>query len=60
MLKRLKLGRVGTTEIPINGLDVPLVLRRSRRARRFSLQVSEARRSAVLTVPSYSSLADAE
>ena len=60
MLKRLKLGRVGTTEIPINGLDVPLVLRRSSRARRFSLQVSEARRSAVLTVPSYSSLADAE
>ena len=60
MLKRLNLGRVGTMEAQINSLDVPLVLRRSARARRFSLQVSEARRSAVLTVPIYSSLADAE
>lgn len=60
MLKRLKLGRVGTMEVQINGLDVPLVLRRSARARRLSLQVSEARRGAVLTVPAYSSLADAE
>ena len=60
MLKRLNLGRAGTTEVEIGGLDVPLVLRRSSRARRFSLQVSEARRSAVLTVPAYSSLADAQ
>lgn len=60
MLKRLKLGRVETMEVPINGLDVPLVLRRSARARRFSLQVSEARRSAVLTVPAYSNFTDAE
>ena len=60
MLKRLKLGRSGTTEVPMEGLDMPLVLRRSPRARRYSLQVSEARRSAVLTVPTYSTLADAE
>ena len=60
MLKRLNLGNAGTTEVEINGLDVPLVLRRSSRARRFSLQVSEARRSAVLTVPHYSNLADAQ
>ena len=60
MLKRLNRGRSGTTEVPIEGLDVPLVLRRSPRARRYSLQVSEARRSAVLTVPTFSTLADAE
>ena len=37
-----------------------MVLRRSARARRFSLQVSEARRGAVLTMPLYSSFADAD
>ena len=60
MLKRLNLGRGETMEVQISGLDMPLVLRRSARARRFSLQVSEARRGAVLTVPVYSSFADAE
>lgn len=60
MLKRLNLGRVGTVEVQIDGLDVPLVVRRNSRARRFSLQVSEVRRGAVLTIPAYSSLTDAE
>ena len=44
MLKRLNLGRGETIEVKIRGLNIPMVLRRSARARRFSLQVSEARR----------------
>jgi len=60
MLKRLNLGRGETTEVEMRGLDVPMLLRRSVRARRFSLQVSEARRGAVLTMPAYSSFAEAE
>ncbi|MFD0988052.1 M48 family metallopeptidase [Methyloligella solikamskensis] len=44
----------------IKGLGVPVLMRRSPRARRFSLQVSEAKRGAVLTVPVYSSFADAD
>ncbi|MGV1014948.1 MAG: M48 family metallopeptidase, partial [Methyloceanibacter sp.] len=60
MLRRLNLGRGETIEVKIRGLDVPMVLRRSARARRFSLQVSEARRGAVLTMPVYSSYADAD
>jgi predicted metal-dependent hydrolase len=60
MLKRLNLGRGETTEVKISGLDIPMLLRRSVRARRFSLQVSEARRGAVLTMPAYSSFAAAE
>src|SRR5262249_22098352 len=46
--------------VKIRGLGIPLLLRRSGRARRFSLQVSEARRGAVLTMPVYSSFADAD
>ena len=60
MLKRLNLGRGETIEVKIRGLNIPMVLRRSARARRFSLQVSEARRGAVLTMPLYSSFADAD
>ena len=60
MLKRLNLGRGETIEVKIRGLNIPMVLRRSARARRFSLQVSEARRGAVLTMPRYSSFADAD
>jgi len=60
MLKRLNLGRGETMEIEIRGMDIPMLLRRSARARRFSLQVSEARRGAVLTMPAYSSLREAE
>ena len=60
MLKRLRLGRGETVEVKIDGLDVPMLLRRSPRARRISLQVSEARRGAVLTMPLYTSYADAD
>jgi hypothetical protein len=60
MLKRLNLARGETIEVKIRGLNIPMVLKRSARARRFSLQVSEARRGAVLTMPCYSSFADAD
>ena len=60
MLKRLNLGRGETIEVKIRGLGIPMVLRRSARARRFSLQVSEASRGAVLTMPLYSSFGDAD
>ncbi len=60
MLKRLNLGWGETIEVKLSGLDVPLLLRQSARARRFSLQVSEARRGAVLTVPAYTSFAEAD
>jgi predicted metal-dependent hydrolase len=60
MLKRLNLGRGETIEVKIRGLGIPMLLRRSARAQRFSLQVSEARRGAVLTMPLYSSFADAD
>jgi predicted metal-dependent hydrolase len=60
MLKRLKPGRGEALEVKIKGLGIPIVLRRSARARRFSLQVSEARRGAVLTMPVYSSFTDAD
>ena len=60
MLKRLNLARGETIEVKIRGLDIPMVLRRSARARKFSLQVNEARRGAALTMPLYSSFADAD
>ena len=60
MFKRLNLARGETIEVKIRGLDIPMVLRRSARARRFSLQVNEARRGAVLTMPLYSGFADAD
>lgn len=41
------------------GLDAPVLVRRSARARRLSLTVNEARRGAVLTVPGYTSLEEA-
>lgn len=60
MLKRLKPGRGETIELSVKGLGLPILLRRSVRARRFSLQVSEAKRGAVLTMPVYSSFAEAD
>jgi predicted metal-dependent hydrolase len=60
MLKRLKPGNGETIQVKVKGLGLPLLLRRSTRARRFSLQVSEARRGAILTMPVYSSFADAD
>jgi predicted metal-dependent hydrolase len=59
MLKRLRRGREAI-ELKIQGLELPIVLRRSARARRFSLQVSEARRDAVLTLPAFSSYGEAD
>jgi predicted metal-dependent hydrolase len=59
MLKRLRPGRE-KIELKIQGLGLPIVLRRSARARRFSLQVSEARRDAVLTLPAFSSYGEAD
>jgi predicted metal-dependent hydrolase len=60
MLKRLRPANGETVEVKVKGLELPLLLRRSARARRFSLQVSEARRGAILTMPVYSSFADAD
>jgi len=60
MLRRLRPGNGETIEVKIKGLGLPLLLRRSLRARRFSLQVSEARRGAILTMPVYSSFAEAD
>ena len=60
MLKRLRPGNGETIEVKVKGLGLPLLLRRSSRARRFSLQVSEARCGAILTMPVYSSFAEAD
>lgn len=48
-----------TFEMNADGLDAPVLVRRSPRARRISLTVNEARRGAVLTVPAHASLEDA-
>ena len=40
-----------TFEIGMTGLDRPVAIRRTRRARRLSLRINEAKRSAVLTIP---------
>jgi predicted metal-dependent hydrolase len=60
MLKRLRPGRGEALEVKVKGLSVPILFKRSTRARRFSLQVSEARRGAILTMPVYSSFAEAD
>ena len=60
MLRRLRPSNGETIEVKVKGLELPLLLRRSSRARRFSLQVSEARRGAILTMPVYSSFAEAD
>ncbi len=59
MLKRVKDEFETPLEVKVRGLDSPVVIRKSLRARRFSLQVSEARRDAVLTMPAYSSISEA-
>lgn len=48
-----------TFEMKADGLDSPVVVRRSPRARRISLTVNEARRGAVLTVPEHATLEEA-
>src|SRR5262245_5685133 len=60
MLKRLLRPGREAIELKIKALGLPVVLRRSPRARRFSLQVSEARRDAVLTLPAFSSYGEAD
>src|SRR3990172_307777 len=60
MLKRLRPGNGETIEVKAKGLGLPILLRRSWRAPPFSLQVSEARRGAILTMPLYSSHAEAD
>jgi predicted metal-dependent hydrolase len=59
MLKRVRDDFETPLEVKVRGLDSPVTIRKSARARRFSLQVSEARRDAVLTMPVYSSLSEA-
>lgn len=48
-----------TFHMKAEGLDSPVLVRRSPRARRISLTVNEARRGAVLTVPSHTGLEEA-
>lgn len=48
-----------TFHMKADGLDAPVLVRRSPRARRISLTVNEARRGAVLTVPHHASMAEA-
>ena len=48
-----------TFHMRAQGLDAPVLVRRSLRARRISLTVNEARRGAVLTVPGHASLEEA-
>lgn len=48
-----------TFHMKAEGLDAPVLVRRSPRARRISLTVNEARRGAVLTVPQHASLEEA-
>lgn len=43
----------------VGGADCPLQLRRSKRARRFSLKVSHTERAAILTIPEEYEIADA-
>lgn len=43
----------------VTGLDAPVTVRRSPRARRFTLSVNDARRAGVLTVPPHASLDEA-
>lgn len=48
-----------TFHMKAEGLESPVLVRRSPRARRLSLTVNEARRGAVLTIPSHTSLEEA-
>lgn len=48
-----------TFHMKAEGLEAPVLVRRSPRARRISLTVNEARRGAILTVPNYTSLEEA-
>lgn len=59
MFRGLTRRRIETYEMTVAGLDAPVTVRRSPRARRLTLSVNEARRSGVLTVPPHVSLEEA-
>ncbi len=61
MLRSLIRGKAAreTFEMTVAGLDAPVTVHRSPRARRLSLRVSEARRAGVLTIPAHTSLESA-
>jgi len=46
-------------QMSVHGLDCPVTVRRSPRARRFTLSVNEARRGGILTMPVHASLEEA-
>lgn len=47
-------------EISINDLDSPVTVRKSPRARRYTLSVNEAKRAGILTMPAHASTSEAE
>jgi len=59
MLNWRRRGKVETFEMALDGLAAPVTVRRSPRARRFSLSVNEALRNGVLTIPQHASLEEA-
>lgn len=59
MLRGFTRPKAENFEIKVEGLDAPVSVRRSPRARRFTLSVNEARRSGVLTMPLHASLEQA-
>lgn len=48
-----------TFKMSVRGLDCPVTVRRSARARRFTLSINEARRGGVLTMPVHASMEEA-
>ncbi|MEC9369026.1 MAG: SprT family zinc-dependent metalloprotease [Pseudomonadota bacterium] len=57
MLKRLKRRRKNNIlRLAAQGQDGPLTVRRSKRASRMTLSVNEAKRTAILTLPAYTSM----
>lgn len=59
MLRGLARPKPETFQMTVAGLDAPVTVRRSARARRLTLSVSEAKRGGVLTMPMHVSLEEA-
>lgn len=59
MLRGLTRRKAETFQMSLAGLDAPVTVRRSPRARRLTLSVNEARRGGVLTMPLHVSLEEA-
>ncbi len=59
MLRGLARRKPENLQMTVQGLDAPVTVRRSARARRLTLSVNEARRNGVLTVPLHTSLEEA-